>query len=398
MKIIHTSDWHLGHVLYNYDRSAEQRAMLRQIADVCAAEQPDALLVSGDVFHNAAPAAAAQQLLVEGLLAMRQACPAMPIVVTAGNHDSAARLEATAALWQLAGVFVVGHLARDPEGRALLDHHIVEIPGKGWVAAVPHAYPVNFPVVGTDDVPRDQRLQAYFAALLDRVAERNAAGLPVVLMAHLSVAGSDFTGHDNIGTLDTLPIEALGSGFDYAALGHIHRPQTLGTNSCARYCGTPLAVSFDEQCEHSVSVVTLNSHSHPHIDTRRIVNPRALRTIPAGAPVPLDEALELLRQLSSAEPAYVRLNVLVDGYVPADARHRAAEAVSGKQCRFCTLKVTSKVAPGEHKRELSVSELRESAPIDVARAFILEKTGNPMTERQEAMFGEAERHALSPSE
>ena len=388
MKIIHTSDWHLGQVLYNYDREEEQRDMLRQIIDLVAAEQPDALLVSGDIYHNAAPSATSQQLLVEGLLGMHQACRQMRIVVTAGNHDSAARLEATAQLWQLAGVTIVGHAMRRDDGQPDYDRHIIAMPGMGWVVAIPHVYPFNFPV--PDGVDRNERQRHFFQAVLDRVAERNTDHLPVVLMAHLAVAGGDFTGHDNVGTIETVPVDALGQGYDYAALGHIHRPQTLGADGRVRYCGTPLPVSFDEQCEHSVSIVVLEGHNTPVVTTHRINNLHPLKTLPADAPVPLEQALQELKAFSDNIPAYIRLNVATQGYVPADARSKAADAAQGKACRFCVFKVTNTTPQATIERQqMTVAQLRQTNPLDVARSYILEKTGVPMTVEQEQMFNEA---------
>lgn len=81
MKIIHTSDWHLGQQLFDYDRSEEQRDFLRQLRDRVAAEQPDALLVSGDVFHYCSPSASAQRLYTDALVALHETCPSMQIVI-----------------------------------------------------------------------------------------------------------------------------------------------------------------------------------------------------------------------------------------------------------------------------------------------------------------------------
>ncbi|MBR1803832.1 MAG: exonuclease SbcCD subunit D [Muribaculaceae bacterium] len=386
MKIIHTSDWHLGHVLYDYDRSNEQRDMLRQIAELARAEQPDALLVSGDIYHNAAPTAAAQQLLVEGMMEIRKACPTMRIIVIGGNHDSASRLEAIALLWELADVTIRAHAGRTADGEPDYDHHIIEIPGKGWVVAVPHIYPFNFPVPSQADVPRDERQQHFFQSVLDRVAQRNIAGLPVVLMAHLAVSGGDFTGHDSIGTIDTTPIESLGTGYDYAALGHIHRPQTLDNQGRVRYCGTPLPVNFDEQCEHSVSIVTLNGHQEPTITTHNIKNIHPLHTLPAQQPVPLEEALQLLADFSDTEPAYLRLNILCNDYVPSDARDRAAAAVKDKACRFCTLNVTSNSPATTQHAQMSLEQFKQLNALEVAQIYILNKTGQAMTQEQEDML------------
>ena len=102
MKILHTSDWHLGQVFYKYDRSAEQHDFLAQLAAIVKREQPDAMVVSGDVYDTGAPSAATVKMFTDGMLAIHKACPAMTIVVTAGNHDSPSRIESEQSLWQAA--------------------------------------------------------------------------------------------------------------------------------------------------------------------------------------------------------------------------------------------------------------------------------------------------------
>ena len=115
MKILHTSDWHLGHTLYNYDRTAEQQAFLRQLTRIVTEEQPDAMVVSGDIYHYSSPAAATQKMYTDAMLNIHQACPGMAIVVTAGNHDSSSKLEIDSSLWQHFGLNVVGNIERTAE-------------------------------------------------------------------------------------------------------------------------------------------------------------------------------------------------------------------------------------------------------------------------------------------
>ena len=383
-KFIHTSDWHLGQNFYGYDRSEEQADFLRQLVDIVRQQQPDALLVSGDIFHTAAPSSAAVTLYVNAMLDIHNACPKMAIVVIAGNHDSASRLQCDSRLWELAGVRVLGGIARDSEGLADLDRHIIHVKGKGIVAAVPFAYPASFPLVNDEHVGSDQRQPVYFQSLLDHVNAQNPAQLPVVLMAHLAVNGSDFTGHE-VGMMECVEVGVLGNGYDYAALGHIHRPQDVSER--ARYCGTPLAVSFDEQCEHSVSIVEIDAHgSMPRVTTERIENIKPLRTIPAGPPVDFEAALEQLQVLVPDERAYVRLNVLVDRYLPNGAQERAALAVADKQCRFCEIKKTAIVEASHAVRQMTMEEFNHKHPIEVAQQFYLEKYQREMTDEEKEMF------------
>lgn len=383
-KIIHTSDWHLGQNFYGYDRSEEQADFLRQLVDIVRQQQPDALLVSGDIFHTAAPSSAAVTLYVNAMLDIHNACPKMAIVVIAGNHDSASRLQCDSRLWELAGVRVLGGIARDSEGLADLDRHIIHVKGKGIVAAVPFAYPASFPLVNDEHVGSDQRQPVYFQSLLDHVNAQNPTQLPVVLMAHLAVNGSDFTGHE-VGMMECVEVGVLGNGYDYAALGHIHRPQDVSER--ARYCGTPLAVSFDEQCEHSVSIVEIDAHgSMPRVTTERIENIKPLRTIPAGPPVDFEAALEQLQVLVPDERAYVRLNVLVDRYLPNGAQERAALAVADKQCRFCEIKKTATVEVSHAVSQMTMEEFNHKHPIEVAQQFYLEKYQREMTDEEKEMF------------
>lgn len=386
-KFIHSSDWHIGQSFYGYDRSEEQRDFLRQLADIVRKHTPDALLVSGDIFHTAAPSNAAVNLYVEEMLNIHKACPTMAIIVIAGNHDSASRLDSDKKLWQLAGVTVIGSITRDENGHADLSRHLVKVGDKGIVAAVPFAYPQSFPIVKGHDVERSQRQQDYFQALLDQANAKNDSNLPVVLMAHLAVNNSDFTGHDRDMMMECVSIATLGDGYDYAALGHIHRPQNPSER--ARYCGTPIPVSFDEQCEHSVSIVEIDGHGlMPRIETKRITNINPLHTLPPYTPVAFDEAIEKLQAYNPNERAYIRLNVLVDLFLPVGAQEHAANAVKDKQCRYCEIKKT--VTAVEHRRstQMTVEQLNKMQPIEVANQYFIYKTGQPMSEQQEAMFNE----------
>ena len=131
MKILHTSDWHLGHTLYNYDRTEEQQAMLEQMVGIVQTHQPDVFLLCGDVYHTPQPSAAIQTMLTDAMVRIHEACPQMTIVMTAGNHDSGSKHEIFRTPWRALKVYAIGQLERDN-----IDEHIIEVPGKGFVIAV----------------------------------------------------------------------------------------------------------------------------------------------------------------------------------------------------------------------------------------------------------------------
>ncbi|MDO4164727.1 MAG: exonuclease SbcCD subunit D [Bacteroides sp.] len=383
MKVLHTSDWHLGHTLYNYDRSAEQQAFLHQLADIVREEQPDVMVVSGDVYHYSNPAAATQKMYTEGMLEVHRACPEMCMVVTAGNHDSSSKLEIDSSLWHHFGVKVVGGIERTQE-EINLDKHLVEIKDregqlKGYVIAVPHVYPQNFPALDTE-TPREERQARFFQALLDRVERMNDEKLPVVLMAHLAISGSDRTGHDEtVGGIEFVPLSTLGKGYDYLALGHIHCPQDIkDTHHRARYCGTPLPISFDETYPHSVSIVELTGHDEPFIRTRDITNPMPLITLPRE-PQPFEKVLKQLAELPDDQLGYIRLNVLVEDYLEPGSNERASNALQGKACKYCCIKPVRRMQRTDVDRpHLSIQEMQQISPLEVARLYFRETEGKEM--------------------
>ena len=387
-KLIHSSDWHLGQNFYGYDRSEEQKDFLDQLTDIVRKHTPDALLVSGDIFHTPAPSNAAVNLYVNAMLDIHKACPSMAIIVIAGNHDSASRLDSDKRLWQLANVTVLGGIARDQDGKADFDSHIIKIDGKGVVAAVPFAYPASFPLPSSaDDIERNERQQTYFQTLLNHANAQAQDSLPVVLMAHLAISNSDFKGHDRDMKMECVDLATLGTGYDYVALGHIHRPQDVSDR--VRYCGTPVPVSFDEQCEHSVSIVEIDSHGAlPRVETKVIKNLKPLHTIPAQEPVDFETALQQLQSLNPNERSYIRLNVKVDQFLPTGAQEQAAQAVKDKQCRFCEIKKTAALPVARTSTMMTVEEFNMKTPLDIANQYFIDKYGQPMDEQQQEMFNE----------
>lgn len=385
MKILHTSDWHLGHTLYNYDRSREQQAFLKQLTRIVTEEMPDAMVVSGDIYHYSTPSASTQKMYTDGMLEIHRACPGMTIVVTAGNHDSSSKLEIDSSLWKHFGVKVVGNIERNQE-EVNLEKHIVEVRNdrgilKGYIIAVPHVYPQNFPILDTE-TPREERQARFFQALQDEVEKMNAERLPVVLMAHLSIEGSDQTGHDEtVGGIEYVPISAMGEGYDYLALGHIHCPQNIkGSRHCARYCGTPLPVSFDEAYPHSVSIVEIQGEKAPQIKTIEIENPMPLITLPKKA-VDFEEAIKLLEEYPDDKPAYIRLNVLIKDYLAPDCNERASNAVKGKNCKFCYIKPNrEKHTSDDETKHISIQEMQEMSPLEIAKLYFKEAEGEEMDE------------------
>lgn len=303
MKILHTADLHLGQVIYqNYDRSDEHRHFFRQLEQWCTDHQPDALLVSGDVFDIQQPSATVKKTFTDYFVRLHQHCPQMHIVITAGNHDSASRIQADSSVWQLANAHLIGTppAYNSMEAAEGWQHQFIVRLESGYIVALPY-------MTGE----RRQTIQS----ILDKVAEENTLGLPVVMMAHQAVTGADVTGHNfEIGKLKTQDTVSLGNGFDYLALGHIHKPQTVGhQDDCmkeqtsypapvVRYSGSALHVSCDENYPHTVSLVDIDRHNGDvSIRQLRIDELRHFFVLPLDGSsfTSADAAIEELRQFTS---------------------------------------------------------------------------------------------------
>lgn len=378
MKIIHTSDWHLGHTLYGKDRWEEQTAMLSQMEEIVREEAPDALVVSGDIYQNGQPSIAVQKQFTEAVMRLHTACPAMEIVITAGNHDSASKHEISRVLWETQHVHMIGHADKENP-----DAQVVEVPEKGFVVAVPYLDDRKVP-------------EGFYQGLLDAVAERNAEGRPVVLSAHLTVSGSDFRGHEDVrdvtvGGIDSIEISELGSGYDYAALGHIHRAQTLsGSDGRVRYSGTPLPVSFDETYCHSVSVVEIASHGAvPVVREVEIKNPRPLVNLPKEGFGSWNEVKALVKDFPKGNPAYIRLNVEVEDYLPPEAKMEVETILGGGEARLAVINTRRKASASSERKSVTVSEFRSMEPLEVAKLYAKD-SGIEFTPELETLFKEVE--------
>lgn len=379
MKLLHTSDWHLGHTLYNYDRTEEQLSILLQMVNIVKEEKPDVFLLCGDVYHTPQPSAAVQTMFTNALVKIHDANPGMTIIVTAGNHDSSSKHDIFRTPWKALNVYTVGSVDTDH-----LEELIIDIPGKGFVVAVPYVNERNMP-------------KGLYQQLLDEVERRNSQHLPVVLSAHTTVRGCDFTGHENsseyaVGGIDAYDLDDMGTGYDYLALGHIHHAQFVqGGHHRVRYSGTPLPISFDESYRHTVSMVEIASHGEePSVREIEIRTHRPLVTLPTEGTVAWNEAKKLLEHYPDDIEAYIRLNVEVDGELPAEANAEAQLITQGKKCRFCLINAHRQSRQSGEMRMMSVQEFKTQNPIDIAQRYA-EDLGMDFDDDLREMFNETLR-------
>ncbi len=276
MKIITTSDWHLGNLFHGNDRLPEHKHFLTWLLTQVEEQQPDALLIAGDVFDNGNPSAASQSAYYEFLADAIQKCQQMQIIITAGNHDSASRLEAPRPLLTRHKVEIRGVVHRywktgDEGGNWQIDYEDLMIPitGKNGDNAVVLAVPyLRSDVV--QNASYSQGVNNFLRTLTAKAREKHP-GLPFVMMAHMYATGADIAKNDAsekiiIGGQEEVNMEGWADHPDYLTCGHIHKRQHIWNTDWARYTGSILPMSFAEKnYTHGIDLVTIEKGMKPNV-------------------------------------------------------------------------------------------------------------------------------------
>jgi DNA repair protein SbcD/Mre11 len=343
MRVLHTSDWHLGHTLRGeVTREHEHALFLAWLLARCVEERADALVITGDVFDSATPPASAERMWFEFLAAARRACPVMDIIAIAGNHDSPARLGAARAVLRELGVHVLGGLPRTPDGAIDLERVLIPIAGgRGLVAAVPFLRPVDLPPELADP------LEAIYAEVVAGARARRSPEQALIVTGHLYVAGADAAylseRRVSIGGVESAPLRLFPVDIDYVALGHIHRAQRVGRETI-RYAGAPISLALDEASyRHSIAAIDFVAGRVAEI--RQLVVPQAIEIlrVPRRGAAPLGEVLAVLDALPPkiendlARP-YLEVVVALDKPEPK-LRALVETALDGKRARLINLHV-----------------------------------------------------------
>ena len=391
LKILHTSDWHIGQLLHGEERFAEQRHMLDQITQLVMHEQPDLMLLAGDIYDVAVPNTKALRMLSDALMDIHRACPEMTIVAISGNHDSAVRHEVNQQVWQVLGVHMIGSMHNTD-----IHQHIIPILSRdntllAYVAAVPYAAQRMI----SDD---------FYQRLHEQITQMATdAHVPALFVGHLAASTCLSTGHSvdtysndtiYIGNIETMDIHQLGTAYDYIALGHIHKAQNLTDR--ARYCGSPIAMSFDEVARdyrHGVTIVQIDAPGiPPHIREEDILPLYPLVNIPAEGFANEQEVLDELERFPEDIPARIRLKVLLANNEILSYNHKqqVRERLLNKQATYCETHVqrledTTTTPKTSQAVKMQLSELQHMQPIDVAKQW-MQLHNEEMTPELEQLF------------
>ncbi len=265
MRILHTSDWHVGKRLMGRERLAEQAEVLDEIIRICENENVELVLVAGDVFDTYTPGADAEELFYAKVKAL--AGENRAVLIISGNHDDGVRLSSIAPFSEEQGVYIVGNsragVSTKKTGRVAQPiasgKGYVIFEGKNgektFVSMLPYPNEARFKEEKSD-LSYVERMKKW----IDEGESGNVEKLPSVFLAHIFVAGGEVSESEreiDLGGARALPINALPKS-DYIALGHLHKKQHIGKGH-SYYSGSPLQYSFDETQSKGVKVFDLNT-------------------------------------------------------------------------------------------------------------------------------------------
>ncbi|SFI53791.1 exonuclease SbcCD subunit D [Parapedobacter indicus] len=408
MNILHTADWHLGQLFYEYDRTYEHQQFLDWLVQTLQREEVDVLLISGDVFDLSNPSAATIRQFYTFLNRAIRACPDIQVVITAGNHDSASRLESPKPLLESSNIHIIGVIERDNKGTIDYDKLIIPLVKDGnvraWCLAVPFLRMGDYPVLADCDNPYAEGVEALYRNLCQTVKSRCQTGQALIAMGHLHAKGAETSDLDKVerlimGGVECIAASAFPDELAYVALGHIHKAQRLGGKEHIRYAGSPLPMSFSEiNYKHQVILFTL--------EEGQATRPRSIE-IPVTVPllrVPtahsrVGEVLLALRQLPVAigkdrsTAPYLQVSVLLDAPEPG-LRHKIEQALVDKYVRLARIDTRYPM-----QKDLATAEqiqqpdpLQTLKPVDIFKQVYESRYANEVPSVLIELFNEVAQH------
>lgn len=388
MKLLHTSDWHIGRALYNRKRYDEFESFLNWLAEVIESENIDVLLVAGDVFDNTTPGNRAQELYYRFFCRVAAATN-RHVIVIAGNHDSPSFLNAPRELLKFLNVHVVGCASENPEDELIVlsgpDGEVRLI-----VCAIPYLRDRDIRMAEDGESVEDKErkiidgIKTHYRLVCD-AAERKQAELkkpaPIVALGHLFAAGGRTVEGDGvrelyIGSLAQIRTDVFPACIDYLALGHLHVPQTVGGSEFIRYCGSPLAMGFGEANQQKGVVVVEFAQNVPSVNI---------------IPVPCFQELQTLRGNWSAIAAGINqlksekskawLEIIYEGEeIAGNLQERLDEIIAGSSLEILRTK-NNRIM----ERALAGMETGETLDdLDVTEVFQRCLKANDVPEEQQA--------------
>lgn len=346
MRLFHTSDWHLGQNLHGQERDFEHACFLEWLLRQLKHEQPDVLLIAGDIFDTVNPPVKAQERLYDFIVSAHEQQPALTVVMIAGNHDSGSRIELPAPLMRRLRTHALGRVLWLDDGQLDVERLLLPLPDasgavRAWCLALPFLRPaeVTGPQRGDDYLKGIAQVHEWLIAAANA---KRQPGQALVAVSHAHMAGGSISEDSErsliIGNAEALPASLFGPDISYVALGHLHQPQKVNGEERIRYSGSPIPLSFSEiGYQHQILDVRLDGETLVSVEPRLI--PRAVNLQRLG-PAPLGELLDQLGELPDIDllaeeqrQPWLEVRVRLDEPQP-DLRQQVESALQGKAVRL----------------------------------------------------------------
>ncbi|MDC9582506.1 exonuclease subunit SbcD [Xenorhabdus sp. PR6a] len=358
MRIIHTSDWHLGQYFFTKSRAAEHKHFLQWLIEKIVQHQVDALIIAGDIFDTGSPPSYARELYNKFIVALQPT--GCQLVILGGNHDSVATLNEAKSLLSYLNTTVIANAETEDIAQQIKILHNKEGNAGAILCAIPYLRPRDILTsqAGQSGVQKQQALQDAISEHYHRLyqqactlREQLGQPLPIIATGHLTTVGASTTDSVRdiyIGTLDAFPAQAFPPA-DYIALGHIHRPQVIGKSEHIRYSGSPIPLSFDEvEQEKSVCLVDFKSGKLDSITLLTIPHYQPMQLI-RGNLQQIEAQLQTFKEYQGERPVWLDIEVATQDYLH-DIQKRIQTLSEGLPVEIILLR-RSKSA-----RQLSLSE------------------------------------------
>ena len=409
MRIICTSDWHLGNLFHGNDRLPEHRHFLSWLLARIKEQHPDALLIAGDIFDNGNPSAAAQSAYYEFLADATETCPDMNVVIIAGNHDSASRLEAPRALLTRHKVEIRGNIhrswvANEDGGNWVINYDDLMIPINGGDGS--QAIVLTVPYLRSDVVQNANYSEGVNTILreLTSKAREKYRDSPLIMIAHMYAKGADIAKSDAsekivIGGQEEVNMQGWDEHPDYFTCGHIHKRQHIWNTDWAHYSGSVLPMSFAEKdYHHGVDLVTIKNGMKPQIEFLEYEPQHKLMFLPETEEELTPKKLEKLinaELLDKTEDklddnfVYLVLKVTLEK-VNNDAIKELEALIGTKNAVLCKIQKIipeldiATVSGSQHLQ--SIDDILNRDPLDTLKETFVVKNGKEMTDHQEKML------------
>lgn len=408
MKILHTADWHIGQLFFEYDRTFEHLQFLHWLTDTITQKQIDVLLISGDVFDLSNPSAVSVKMFYSFLNEVTKSSPLLQVIVTAGNHDSASRLESPKPLLESSNIHIIGLVDKNETGA--IDYSKITIPLKGkngsveaWCIAAPFLRMGDYPAISHSTNTYTDGVAMFYKEAFEYAAAQQQNEEAIIAMGHLHAQQAEVNGNDKteraiMGGVESIAASAFHENIAYVALGHIHKAQRIGGKEHIRYCGSPLPMSFSEiNYKHQVIVFEISKGLVVNINSIQVpVSVSLLRVPELHSSLP--NVLHTIAKLSVFDgelfkSPYLEVRVLLEEPEPG-LRHKIETALIGKNIRLAKIDVRYKSSsPNQDKSIIAnTTQLHDLEPLDIFRKVYQNKYNNSVPKEMLKLFQQVTQH------